>query len=590
MLPEGFKVINLDNHDNSEIQRSVLDRTEREYDRVLSYFDMFVTNHPGAVSPPDIRTYKGFMEFLAMNLKGRLSEDKTPVLSTLEGKRRDLDAGLARRRNYNVPEHVSTTIREWLKKDLNRLIHIPDIQMSRDGFSRNDLRIVKKHLWCQDAYEYRGKYPERTRVELSASMLLYCFTSARTGEVHESTARRSLARERGDQDAEKNLRAAVMAACYKHFRLCIEWVEGEVMLVLNYSRDYLKGYWRKQESDLPIHGFYEKYTEEMPIFLNLLTFFLPLAFADRAFRDYESVDDILDEVELLSGTLQEGEDKVIDTIHFKSDILETPVFRPRDEQAIKASTGRARGADAFGKLFAALGHRAGYPDNVTVRACRRSALMEADRNHSETARMKFAGQTKRDTFGRSYAHRVVEIDGAASFLGIKSRRDHIDNHRSMGVRRNPQLYQSLPAKAELEFQDRVDIVQLDIKIQSLKKQLAGLDKEEAKPIQQQRRRLENQRQRLYLDELACVRRDQTRQLGFQPGSVERTLFYYTRKVMPERDMLAGILPTMVELRSPTGRMALRALEAICSQEVSICYLSSLTPIDGKCICGELIEK
>ena len=128
MLPEGFKTINLDNHNNSEIQRSVLDRTEREYDRALKYFDVyaipnlnplittyytrFVANHAGAVSPPDIRTYKGFMEFLGRNLKGRLSKGKAPVLSTLDGMRRDLDAGLARRRDYHVPEHVSTTVRE----------------------------------------------------------------------------------------------------------------------------------------------------------------------------------------------------------------------------------------------------------------------------------------------------------------------------------------------------------------------------------------------------------------------------------------------------------------------------------------------
>ncbi|KAF5855373.1 hypothetical protein ETB97_009348, partial [Aspergillus alliaceus] len=112
MLPEGFTAIKLENHDNSEIKRSVLDRTERQYDRALQYFDIFVTNHTGALSPPDVRTYKGFMEFLERNLKGRLSKGKAPVLNTLDGMRRDLDAGLARQRGYHVPEHVTTTIRE----------------------------------------------------------------------------------------------------------------------------------------------------------------------------------------------------------------------------------------------------------------------------------------------------------------------------------------------------------------------------------------------------------------------------------------------------------------------------------------------
>lgn len=98
------------------------------------------------------------------------------------------------------------------------MLKIPDIQMPKDGFSHNDLKIVQKHLWCHDSFEYRGKYPERTRVELSVSMLLSCFTSARTGEVHESTARRTSAREHGDTDLAKHMSAAVMASCYKVYK------------------------------------------------------------------------------------------------------------------------------------------------------------------------------------------------------------------------------------------------------------------------------------------------------------------------------------------------------------------------------------
>ncbi|KAE8387077.1 hypothetical protein BDV23DRAFT_174933 [Aspergillus alliaceus] len=457
MLPEGFKTIKLENHNNAEIKRSVLDHTKREYDRALTYFDIFVANREGAVSPPDIRTYKGFMEFLGKNLKGHLTKGKTPVLSTLEGMRRDLDT-----------EHVSTTIKEWMKKEL---------------------KIIQKHLWCQDLYEYRGICPERSSVELSVSMLLYCFTSARTGEVYKSTACQNLAHEHGGQN--------------------IEWIGGEIMLVLYYDRDYFKGFWRKDKSELPIHGFYEKYTEEMPLTLNLLTFFLPLASADKAFRDYDSTDGILDRVDLLAATLQEGDDKSVDAIHFKPHILNTPVFCPYNEQAIVYSTGRSREADAF------------------------------DKNHSKTARMK-----------QSYVHHVVEVDGAASFLGIDSRHDHIENNRSMGARRNPQLYRSLPAKAELEFLDHNNIARIDKDIQSLKRQLAGLN-------------LQN--------------------------TNAQTLFYYVQKVMPERDLLAVIPPQVAELHSPTGCVALHALETIFSQIASVCYWPSIAPVDGKCLCSEPME-
>ncbi|KAL4925801.1 uncharacterized protein BDV17DRAFT_283674 [Aspergillus undulatus] len=583
MLPKQFKTINLDRHDNTKLRRAVLDHTEKRYDEVLDQFDIFVQTHPGAMTPPDIKTYKGFMEWLATNTRGRLSEHGYPVLSTLDSKRRNFDTGLALRRGYEVPEEVSTTIREWMKKDLLKIVGISDLEMSRDGFSRDDLTIVLKHLWCYDDHEYRGKYVERTRLELSMSMLMYCFTSARTGEVHESTARRGLAREQGDSE-DKNLRAAIMAACYKHFCLSIEWVDGVVMLVLTYERNFVKGYWRKHRSELPIHGFYEKFAKEVPLFLNLLTFFLPLASADQAFRDYRTVGEILDDVDIASLSVQ-GDDKVITIIEWKPEIKEVPIFRPYNEQDIEPSLHRARGADAFGKQFAALGHRAGYPDNINVRACRRWALMESDSKYSETARMKFAGQTKRDTFGKSYAHRVVEIDEAATFLGIHTRRDHIKNRRSMGMRRNPNLYQSLPAKAEFDFLHREDIIQLDFQIRSLLKEESMTERK----LLSQRRRLETKRQRLYEDELKRVRSEQVRRLGTS-SSHDQTWFAYARKVMPDRGLLADVPPTAVDLRSPTGRAALCALETICSQKYSVAYQSSITPDNDICPCGRQANK
>jgi hypothetical protein len=35
-------VIKLDEHDNSEVKRSVLDRTETKYNRILNIFDLLV--------------------------------------------------------------------------------------------------------------------------------------------------------------------------------------------------------------------------------------------------------------------------------------------------------------------------------------------------------------------------------------------------------------------------------------------------------------------------------------------------------------------------------------------------------------------
>ena len=59
------------------------------------------------------------------------------------------------------------------------------------------------------------------------------------------------------------------------------------------------------------------------------------------------------------------------------------------------------------------------------------------------------------------------MDGPATSLGITSSHEHIQNHRSMDMHRNPHLWQSLPAKAEFEFQERSDVMALDEEIQGL---------------------------------------------------------------------------------------------------------------------------
>ncbi|PYI00196.1 hypothetical protein BO71DRAFT_455086 [Aspergillus ellipticus CBS 707.79] len=568
------QVVDLAEHNNSEIKRVVLPRTEAKYERALQIFDKFIELHPRAVDPPDIQSYKAFMEFFGRNTKGRLGEK--PTVGTAEDFRRDYEAGMSKIRKHDFPDYISTTIKEWIPTELKDKIGLSTVQMEKDGLSLNDLTVLLTQLWCRDFKEYRGEPPDRTRVQLSAAMLLYCFTSARTGEVHESTARRAVAREHRDNGSDNELEAQVLAACYKHYRLTIESVGARVLLVLTYQREYLKDYWRKQRWELPIHAFYDVYKEDMPLVLNFLTFFLPMASADGVFRDYSSVSEVLDAVDSHDKHCP-SENQILEVIHFNDCGLEIPVFRQFDELDVKKSTGKARGADAFGKAFVELGHRSGYTHNITARACRRWALMEADKKYSKTARMKFAGHENHRTFGKSYAHPACEVDGPATYLGIASRHEHIQNRRGMGMYHNTQLWQSLPAKAEFKFQERSDIITLNSAIENLSFLL-----------------IYNEKTRLYVKELKRLQRSQPNTLNLskviQDYAREKTLFHYRRRVMPERDYLATILPQRVGLRSCEGRKALQALESLCKSKCSIAYLTSLQPLDEKCICREPIKK
>lgn len=86
-------------------------------------------------------------------------------------------------------------------------------EMLKPCFSPNDLTVVLTHLWCNDNHNYRGKCGDRQRVSLSLAILIYCFTSARTGELFESTCRRQSKLEDTEAD---NLKygAKVMATRY----------------------------------------------------------------------------------------------------------------------------------------------------------------------------------------------------------------------------------------------------------------------------------------------------------------------------------------------------------------------------------------
>lgn len=72
-------------------------------------------------------------------------------------------------------------------------------------------------LWCRDHHECRGSPADRAKAQLSAGMLLYCFTSTRTGEVHEYTAWRRLAQDSNENPEDRRLEGRVVVACY---RLC----------------------------------------------------------------------------------------------------------------------------------------------------------------------------------------------------------------------------------------------------------------------------------------------------------------------------------------------------------------------------------
>ncbi|RAK80130.1 uncharacterized protein BO72DRAFT_371756, partial [Aspergillus fijiensis CBS 313.89] len=67
-----YQIINLNNYNNSEIKRAVLDRTMVFYNRILVTFNNFLKLYPEVFWLLNICFYKRFIKFVSKNIPGRL--------------------------------------------------------------------------------------------------------------------------------------------------------------------------------------------------------------------------------------------------------------------------------------------------------------------------------------------------------------------------------------------------------------------------------------------------------------------------------------------------------------------------------------
>ena len=98
------------------------------------------------------------------------------------------------------------------------------------------------------------------------------------------------------------------------------------MLILTYQREFMKGYIQREKQEIPDYAFYDVYTKDMPLFLNLLTFFLLMAMLDKAFKRYYSVIEILSAIKKYQ-KLSPSENKILKVIQIRKEVKELPVFR-----------------------------------------------------------------------------------------------------------------------------------------------------------------------------------------------------------------------------------------------------------------------
>ncbi|KAL9106911.1 MAG: hypothetical protein Q9187_008504, partial [Circinaria calcarea] len=114
----------------------------------------------------------------------------------------------------------------------------------------------------------------------------------------------------------------------------------------------------------PKHGMYE---DMEPLFANPVLPLLAIALADEAFQDYGTFEEI--------EAIPPPGDGSLHYIRIKKEMLDIPFF-----QSITPNgpTGKIQKAVPFSNRTVALGHRAGYQENIGIHDIRAEVLVRAD--------------------------------------------------------------------------------------------------------------------------------------------------------------------------------------------------------------------
>jgi len=334
----------------------------------------------------------------------------------------------------------------------------------------------------------------------------------------------------------------------------------------------------------PEHSVHEG-LEPRPLFCNPVLTMLARAIADNAFRDYSTMEELLE--------IEPPENEMYHLRQNES-VLGKPFFHV-------VSTGDMEKADTFSRRLRELGVRAGYLRPPTIHDFRAEGLYlvgrvapfppltrlleltwVADKLYSAAQRMKHGGHRDERTYCDSYMPNNAGTDLQGGYFDGKLRSIVNDRFRGLTLHRNPELWQALPARKQHELEDTREFAAIETEIDALAPK-AKTDR----AAKERRQTLMADKRKLVAEELSRCQKLQPSKLLASPDDAElmgyhRSQFHRIRRLMPERDRLASNLFLVAPIRSDEGRSVLRDMIALCRQDAEVPFRPGLEP--EKCTC------
>ncbi|KIW79865.1 hypothetical protein Z517_06480 [Fonsecaea pedrosoi CBS 271.37] len=542
--------------DGKPVYAELAKSSKPQYEAMMEVWKAYERKYPGS-DPRSMEVMKHFTEVVGRATPGRLDKEKSldkdknkkrATVKTIRNKIRKFMSQWQRETHLTIPKDVHDSMAPYIKNVLRHKIPLSIEEKEPTYLTIENYVAMEEFHWLNDHHNY---IHEASRVDSSALLKMHCYTSARLQEI--------------------------CKAKYKDLLCMVAWKDGEPEIKLRFKRERTKG--MQDNPNKPKHPIYERLNPTPPLLVNGLLFLLAIFISARAFKDYDTIEAVLN--------ARPPPRRRFGIMEWADAVLDDPVF---PEMSVNGPTKKEKNESAWGHQCSDWAKRADFPGGIGLHAPRREALIKVDDGgYSLGQVMKFAAHRNPRTLVGHYLDNTSNVDGAAVFLGLQPRRDLTEDFRSASMKRNPDLPQSIPSKSLDELKHRPQFVALCEQIEDLSLQLtADITEEERKALKAKRRQAYDRRQLLVDEELENCRKVERRVQTTQSeaddhGDWRRSYFNrVVRHMVPERDRLARTLPLAVPLRSPEGISTLRDLVALRANDSRVAYQEVLRPTGDSC--------
>ncbi|KDN70506.1 hypothetical protein CSUB01_07951 [Colletotrichum sublineola] len=530
---------------DSVVLKQPTDKSLKGYRRMVSLWNQYAIHHADVnPSPYDLKYLKDFIKDIAFSIDGA-EGDPNPAAGTVMVYWKQFTAGW-RREHDPIPGNTTLSVRNGLQESSLKLV---TTKRQRRFGTKNHFFHLGRQLWGNDWVEYEKP---GTRVYDWAALMSIVCSAARIGEYIESTSRSNSGRGLYYKVSNEDVTFGVFRNEHGNAEFAIQLVRDA------------KGMTHTPDKR-PQHSLYEG-LGQMPLICNPMLPILAILVAEKAFKDYSTLAELL--------AIEPADDEMRQ-LRWNDSILDQPFFKSTSS---KRTTRKIETANAFGRRLRALGFRAGYPRPPTVHDFRAEGLYWIDKLYTVAQRMKHAGQRDPNTFNNHYQPNNSGTDGQGSYFGHDVRSVVNDLFRGLTLERNSQLSQSLPAEKQ-------EALRTDPGFAAIEKELATLLGRRYLVSSSRRKKLYIQKRDLVEQEL---RKWQMAQPNHPTGEdsampcYHRSIFNQVRFLMPARDRLASTLLETATLRSSTGLSVIEDMISLCKADAEVEYRPGLEP--QKCQC------